>query len=64
MVKIGRYIAITINPMIVPSTTIMMGSSMLVINPPYGLGDALREALPALAERLSLGDGGWKLSKP
>lgn len=40
----------------------LVGSSMLIINPPLGLDDALREALPALAAKLSLGDSGWRLS--
>jgi 23S rRNA (adenine2030-N6)-methyltransferase len=42
----------------------LTGSSVLLINPPFGLEAALREALPALAAQLSLGDGGWRLSKP
>ncbi len=37
------------------------GSSMLVINPPFGLAEALRGALPALADRLSLGASGYRL---
>jgi 23S rRNA (adenine2030-N6)-methyltransferase len=40
----------------------LVGSSLYVINPPFGLGDALGEALPALAKRLALGPGaGWRL---
>lgn len=38
------------------------GSSMLVINPPYGLEEALRETLPALAARLATGAAGWRLA--
>lgn len=39
----------------------LVGSSLYVINPPFGLEDALRAALPALAERLSRGASGWAL---
>lgn len=39
----------------------LMGSSILVINPPYGLEAELREALPALAKRLAPQGGGWRL---
>ncbi len=39
----------------------MMGSSLLLINPPYGLEDALRETLPFLAEALTKGQSGWRL---
>ncbi|MDX2275248.1 MAG: 23S rRNA (adenine(2030)-N(6))-methyltransferase RlmJ [Hyphomonadaceae bacterium] len=41
--------------------TKLVGSSMYVINPPFGLEDALREALPALSARLTLGASGWAL---
>jgi len=37
------------------------GSSMLVVNPPFGLREALQEALPALASRLAAGNAGWRL---
>ena len=39
----------------------LAGSSLAIINPPFGLEDALREALPALARRLDIGGGGWRL---
>lgn len=39
----------------------LKGSSVLLINPPFGLEEALREALPALAGRLAAGDTGWRL---
>lgn len=38
------------------------GSSILVINPPYGLEVALREALPAIAAKLALGKAGWRVA--
>lgn len=38
------------------------GSSILVINPPFGLEASLREALPFLAEALSKGRHGWRLT--
>lgn len=37
----------------------LMGSSLAVINPPFGLEESLREALPVLAERLAVGGGGY-----
>ncbi len=40
----------------------LTGSSMFVINPPYGLDTALRAVLPALAARLGAGASGWRLS--
>jgi 23S rRNA (adenine2030-N6)-methyltransferase len=40
----------------------LVGSSVFVINPPFGLVDALREALPALAERLSIGKAGYRIT--
>lgn len=40
----------------------LVGSSVLLINPPFGLEDALREALPFLAEALTKGQSGWRLS--
>lgn len=39
----------------------LRGSSLSLINPPFGLEAALREALPALAQRLSLGAHGWRI---
>lgn len=39
----------------------LAGSSLLLINPPFGLEQALREALPALAQRLGVGAHGWRL---
>lgn len=38
----------------------LSGSSVLLINPPFGLEDELRSALPSLAQRLSA-TGGWRL---
>ncbi|MGE0740531.1 MAG: 23S rRNA (adenine(2030)-N(6))-methyltransferase RlmJ [Hyphomonadaceae bacterium] len=40
----------------------LVGSSVLLVNPPYGVLDALREALPFLADALSKGRSGWRLS--
>lgn len=37
------------------------GSSLLFINPPFGIEDALREALPFLADALTKGRSGWRL---
>jgi 23S rRNA (adenine2030-N6)-methyltransferase len=39
----------------------LVGSSLLLINPPFGLEAALRDALPALAKRLAIGEAGWKI---
>lgn len=39
----------------------LSGSSLLIINPPFGLEDELRAALPPLAQRLSAGEAGWRL---
>lgn len=39
----------------------LVGSSVLLINPPFGLDDALRQALPALAERLAAGAAGHRI---
>lgn len=38
------------------------GSSILVINPPFGLEAALREALPFLADAMGRGRSGWRLT--
>jgi 23S rRNA (adenine2030-N6)-methyltransferase len=40
----------------------LVGSSILAINPPFGLEEALREALLALAQRLDLGSSGFRLT--
>ncbi len=40
----------------------LTGSSLLLINPPFGLAQALEATLPALAGRLASGDPGWRLS--
>lgn len=39
----------------------LLGSSVLLINPPFGLEPALREALPFLADALTKGRSGWSL---
>ncbi|MFT3727982.1 MAG: 23S rRNA (adenine(2030)-N(6))-methyltransferase RlmJ [Terricaulis sp.] len=39
-------------------------SSILVINPPFGLEDALKSALPAIARKLSRGAAGARVTKP
>ncbi|MBI3439155.1 MAG: 23S rRNA (adenine(2030)-N(6))-methyltransferase RlmJ [Proteobacteria bacterium] len=39
----------------------LTGSSMLLINPPFGLRETLQETLPALAARLATGNAGWRL---
>lgn len=39
----------------------LVGSSVFLINPPFGLRDALKEALPFLAEALTKGQSGWRL---
>jgi len=39
----------------------LAGSSLLMINPPFGLREALAETLPALSARLSLAAAGWRL---
>ncbi len=39
----------------------LRGSSLLLINPPYGLEEELRQALPDLAQRLSAGAAGWRV---
>ena len=39
----------------------LVGSSLLIVNPPFGLEEALRDALPALAERMAIGASGWRL---
>jgi len=37
------------------------GSSLLFINPPFGVEAALREALPFLANALTKGRSGWRV---
>ncbi|MGE0595829.1 MAG: 23S rRNA (adenine(2030)-N(6))-methyltransferase RlmJ [Hyphomonadaceae bacterium] len=44
------------------ATSKLVGSSLAIVHPPYGLEDALRDALPALAERLAMGRAGWRLA--
>lgn len=41
----------------------LTGSSLLLINPPYGLADALRETLPFLADAMGESQGGWRLTE-
>lgn len=41
----------------------LVGSSLLLINPPFGLEDGLREALPALAQKLSTGTHGFRIAR-
>lgn len=39
----------------------LAGSSVLLINPPFGLREALKETLPFLADALTKGQSGWRL---
>lgn len=39
----------------------LLGSSVLLINPPFGLSEPLAQALPVLAARLATGAAGWRL---
>ncbi|MCX7357193.1 MAG: 23S rRNA (adenine(2030)-N(6))-methyltransferase RlmJ [Alphaproteobacteria bacterium] len=39
----------------------LVGSSVFLINPPFGLKEVLKEALPFLADALTKGQSGWKL---
>lgn len=39
----------------------LVGSSLLLINPPFGLDQALRETFPTLAQRLATGDAGFRV---
>jgi 23S rRNA (adenine2030-N6)-methyltransferase len=39
----------------------LVGSSVFLINPPFGLREALKEALTFLAEALTKGQPGWRL---
>lgn len=40
----------------------LVGASIFLVNPPFGLDARLREALPPTAERLSLGAHGWRIT--
>jgi 23S rRNA (adenine2030-N6)-methyltransferase len=40
----------------------LVASSVFLINPPFGLREALKDALPFLAEALTKGQSGWRLS--
>jgi 23S rRNA (adenine2030-N6)-methyltransferase len=39
----------------------LVGSSVFLINPPFGLRETLQEALPFLADALTKGQSGWRL---
>src|SRR5262249_5112269 len=39
----------------------LSASSLLLINPPFGLREALKDALPFLSEALTKGQSGWRL---
>lgn len=39
----------------------LVGSSVYLVNPPFGLREALKEALPFLADALTKGQSGWRL---
>lgn len=38
----------------------LIGSGLLVVNPPWKLAEEASVLLPALAERLAVGEGGWR----
>jgi 23S rRNA (adenine2030-N6)-methyltransferase len=40
----------------------LVGSSLLLVNPPFGLREALADALPFLATALRKGASGWRLA--
>jgi 23S rRNA (adenine2030-N6)-methyltransferase len=40
----------------------LVGSSLLLLNPPYGLEAELREALPQLSQLLGTGTAGWRVT--
>jgi 23S rRNA (adenine2030-N6)-methyltransferase len=40
----------------------LVGSSVYLINPPFGLREALQDALPFLADALTKGQSGWRLN--
>ncbi|MEQ1619675.1 MAG: 23S rRNA (adenine(2030)-N(6))-methyltransferase RlmJ [Terricaulis sp.] len=39
----------------------LLGSSLLIVNPPFGLAEALSQCLPTLADLLAAGQSGWRL---
>ena len=39
----------------------LVGSSVYLVNPPFGLRETLKEALPFLADALTKGQSGWRL---
>lgn len=39
----------------------LMGSSIFLVNPPFGLEEALRASLPALCDKLATGAAGWRV---
>lgn len=39
----------------------LVGSSLLIVNPPFGLAEALSQCLPTLADLLAAGQSGWRL---
>ena len=44
---------------------LLCGAGVVIVNPPYGLQDALLSILPWLTETLAQGDGaGWRLNSP
>jgi 23S rRNA (adenine2030-N6)-methyltransferase len=40
----------------------LTGSSLLIVNPPFGLEDALKQALPVAAALLDTGGAGWRMA--
>ncbi|MGD9965817.1 MAG: 23S rRNA (adenine(2030)-N(6))-methyltransferase RlmJ [Hyphomonadaceae bacterium] len=40
----------------------LVGSSVCLVNPPFGLREGLQEALPFLADALTKGQSGWRLT--
>jgi 23S rRNA (adenine2030-N6)-methyltransferase len=40
----------------------LSGSSLFLVNPPFGLEAALNDALPPLAETLAVGAAGWRVA--
>jgi 23S rRNA A2030 N6-methylase RlmJ len=40
----------------------LAGSSLYLINPPFGLREALQEALAFLSDALTKGQSGWRLT--
>ncbi len=39
----------------------LVGSSLLIVNPPFGLAEALSQCLPTLADLLAAGQSGWRV---